>query len=191
MTKLLSRISLFTQLIASGLIATSIASIGGAIGCFVVWSLGTPSSASMVLLAVVTCFLVAASVSLVSAVHVSRRVAKLLTQIRRLAQGDTDVQVEAADVRNEFGEMASVLLRFRDAALDKNRIEAEASEQGRKLEEERRKKEEADRYYIEAHEVFMKSFTQALEKLLAGDLNCCAWTWPTSPNTRKSVTTPT
>ena len=69
----------------------------------------------MVLLAVVTCFLVAASVSLVSAVHVSRRVAKLLTQIRRLAQGDTDVQVEAADVRNEFGEMASVLLRFRDA----------------------------------------------------------------------------
>ena len=116
MTKLLSRISLFTQLIASGLIATSIASIGGAIGCFVVWSLGTPSSASMVLLAVVTCFLVAASVSLVSAVHVSRRVAKLLTQMRRLAQGDTDVQVEAADVRNEFGEMASVLLRFRDAA---------------------------------------------------------------------------
>ena len=73
---------------------------------------------------------------------------------------------------------------------DKNRIEAEASEQGRKLEEERRKKEEADRYYIEAHEVFMKSFTQALEKLLAGDLNA-AWTWPTSPNTRKSVTTPT
>jgi methyl-accepting chemotaxis protein len=172
MTKLLPRISLSTQLIASGLIATCIASIGGVIGCLAVWSLGTPSSAYMVLLAVVACFLAGATLALASALHVSRRVAKLLTQMRRLAQGDTDLQVEAADVRNELGEMANVLLRFRDAALEKTRLEADASEQRRKLEEERRKKEDADRYYIEAHEVFMKSFTQALEKLSAGDLNC-------------------
>ena len=186
MTKLLSRLSLSSQLSWANVAAATIASLGGLIGCFSVWSLGAQFRAypnaelaaaiehvgSMILLAVTVSFVAAVSLSILHARSVSRRLATVVTRMRALAAGDTGIAVEAAGGGSEFGEMAGALARFRDAALEKIRLEADAAEQRRKLEEERRKKEEADRYYIEAHEVFIKSFTQALEKLSAGNLNC-------------------
>jgi methyl-accepting chemotaxis protein len=166
--------------------AATIASLGGIIGCFSVWSLGAQFRAYpnaemvaateyvgwMILAAATTCFVAAVSMSILHARSVLRRLAAVVTEMRTLAAGDTGIAANAAGDSYEFGEMARALAGFRDAAIDKIRLEADAAEQRRKLEEERRKKEDADRYYIEAHEVFMKSFTQALEKLSAGNLNC-------------------
>ncbi|MEN2978565.1 cache domain-containing protein [Tistrella bauzanensis] len=45
--------------------------------------------------------------------------------MRRLADGDTDVEIRGTDRRNELGEMARALEVFRDNALERRRLQAE------------------------------------------------------------------
>jgi methyl-accepting chemotaxis protein len=59
-----------------------------------------------------------------------------------LAAGNTSLEVDGAGRRDEIGEMAKAVLVFRDAAIDKVRMEREAEEERVRSEEARRRAEE-------------------------------------------------
>jgi methyl-accepting chemotaxis protein len=62
---------------------------------------------------------------------------KLSGQMHSLADGQKDIEVAGTARPDEIGDMARTVLVFRDAAIEKARIEAEAVEQRRAAEEER------------------------------------------------------
>jgi len=87
-----------------------------------------------------------------------------------LTAGDNNIEVPTLDRSDEIGVMAQALAAFKQAAIEKQRLEQEA-EAGRKAAEEERKKQEAEnQFYIDAHNTFMRDFSNALERLSKGDL---------------------
>ena len=62
----------------------------------------------------------------------------IIEVMRRLAAGETDIQISAADRRDEIGAMAVSIIVFRDTAEEVARIEHEREEQKRQAEEGRR-----------------------------------------------------
>ena len=81
----------------------------------------------------------------------------------QMSQGQLDINIDDAQRKDEFGDMMKSVVVFRDAALDKQRLEREAEEQQRLVDEERRQAE-ADA----AHAV--ETIGNALGKLAGGDL---------------------
>ncbi len=64
-------------------------------------------------------------------------VAVLTASMRRLAAGDLDVPVPALDRRDELGQMAGTVQVFKESAIEKRRLEADALASGRLTEAER------------------------------------------------------
>jgi tetratricopeptide (TPR) repeat protein len=60
-----------------------------------------------------------------------------------IAKGDLETEVAGSDRGDELGQMAKTVMVFRDAGLEKVRLEAQAAEQAREAEEERRRNAEA------------------------------------------------
>ena len=90
--------------------------------------------------------------------------------MRRLAQGRLDVGVPPLGEGDEIAEMAQRVQVFKENAVEKARLEAEA-EAGRKAAEEERARQEIEtQRYIEAHHTFVTSITEALQRLSDGDL---------------------
>ena len=73
---------------------------------------------------------------------ISRPIQGMTRAMTSLAGGDLKVVVPAQDNKDEIGEMAKAVLVFRDAAIDKVRMEREAEEERVRSEEARRKAEE-------------------------------------------------
>lgn len=73
---------------------------------------------------------------------ISRPVQGMTAAMTALAGGDLKVVVPAQDNKDELGEMAKAVLVFRDAAIDKIRMEREAEEERVRSEAARRKAEE-------------------------------------------------
>lgn len=94
----------------------------------------------------------------------------LVDNVRRLKDGQVELNSAGADRDDEIGDMARALSSFRDTILARDRHEKEATSARLTTDEERIKKEEQDRYYIEAHNVFMASFSSALDRISAGEL---------------------
>src|SRR5690606_27409241 len=81
-----------------------------------------------------TLLLIVAAVSLLAAALIAyfyvqrslvRRLTALGSAMERLSSGDNEVDVPAAKDRDEVGKMARAVLVFRDAAVEKLRLEAE------------------------------------------------------------------
>jgi methyl-accepting chemotaxis protein len=81
--------------------------------------------------------------------YVNRRLVKPLTEIdrsmQRLTSGDTELVLPKIKSNDEIASMARSVLVFRDAAVEKTRLEAQAAEQRRAAEEHRRQAEEQKR----------------------------------------------
>lgn len=73
-----------------------------------------------------------------------RPLLELTAVMKRLAAGDNDIEVPAEGRRDEIGAMAQAVLGFRQAALDKIALEADAERQ-RKIMEEQRLEAERER----------------------------------------------
>jgi len=101
---------------------------------------------------------------------VSRPIISLTATMRRLAQGHNDVEVEGTERRDEIGEMARAVLVFRDAAVEKLRLEGQTAEQREQAEAERRRNEELQRQAAAEQACVVDSLTKGLEKLSSGDL---------------------
>jgi methyl-accepting chemotaxis protein len=116
----------------------------------------------------------AISIALVSGWWLSRVIARPLGHITAavsgLTKGDHTVEVPALRSRDEIGQLAQAIETFKQGAIEKKRLEQEAEVARQAQEEEQRKQEADNQYYMDAHNTFMRDFSAALERLSKGDL---------------------
>ncbi|SRR5579871_166207 len=123
--------------------------------------------------------------ALIGFFYVQRSVVRRLTAIgevmHRLASGDVEVSVPAVEDRDEIGRMARAVVIFRDAAINKERLERQAEEQrqmaehnrrtaAEQVEAERRKAAEAQARVSQEQAQALGSLAAGLKRLAAGDL---------------------
>jgi methyl-accepting chemotaxis protein len=88
----------------------------------------------------------------------------------RLAKGDLQARVEGADRGDELGGMARAVQVFKDAGLEKQRLEAEAAALRGTTEQERLKAEEMRARLAKEQAEVVTAIGSGLEHLTAGDL---------------------
>jgi len=103
---------------------------------------------------------------------IARPIKDVTRTMHELATGDLTVEPAQANQRNEIGEMARAVLVFRDAAIEKARLETEAERQRTLAEDTRADNERAQREAI-AHErkIVADSIGSGLSRLAAKDLS--------------------
>jgi methyl-accepting chemotaxis protein len=101
---------------------------------------------------------------------ISAPVSLMTNVMRRLAAGDSGVDVPAIGRKDEVGHMADAVLSFKDAAIEKLRIEAEANEHRRLVEHERAHTEREKAQEAEHDAQAFGALAQALDRLASGDL---------------------
>ena len=101
---------------------------------------------------------------------IARPLGKITTAVDGLVSGNIDIEVPALGRTDEIGLLAQSVEAFKQAAIEKRRLEQEAEATHDAAEAERRKAEADSQYYIDAHNTFMKDFSAALERLSNGDL---------------------
>ncbi|WP_296595481.1 methyl-accepting chemotaxis protein, partial [Phenylobacterium sp.] len=96
---------------------------------------------------------------------------RAMTQVmRKLAAGDNEVVVPAADRKDELGDMAKAVLSFKDGALARIRLEGEA-ETSRDEANRQRASTEAERARVAAEQTkVVEALALGLSRLSAGDL---------------------
>jgi methyl-accepting chemotaxis protein len=88
----------------------------------------------------------------------------------RLSSGDLQAKVTGADRRDEIGGMARAVQVFKDAGIEKQRLEAEAEAQRAAAEQERQRTEAERAVAAKQQEFVVHSVATGLEKLSSGDL---------------------
>ncbi len=101
---------------------------------------------------------------------ISAPISAMTAAMVKLAGGDHSVQIPAVGRKDEVGRMAAAVQSFKDAAIEKVRLEAEAADQRRSVEGQRQSQEieraEAAREQAEV----VDSLATGLERLSAGVL---------------------
>ena len=101
---------------------------------------------------------------------ISRLLSGLTRSMERIAHGDFDTTIPGLDRADELGRMAKTLNIFRDAALEKTRLEQEA-QAARALAAEERARAEAERADRAREQgMVVASVATGLERLSSGDL---------------------
>ncbi|MEI9915575.1 MAG: hypothetical protein WDN29_06890 [Methylovirgula sp.] len=90
--------------------------------------------------------------------------------MKRLAQGRLDTGVPPMGNGDEIAEMSQRIQVFKDNAVEKARLEAAAEAARQAAQEEQARQEIETQKYIDAHNVFVTSITEALQRLSDGDL---------------------
>ena len=99
-----------------------------------------------------------------------RRLVALCSTMQVLASGQNQVAVPAVNDKDELGEMARSVLVFRDAAVEKERLEREAEESRRLGEEERQRNDTARAEAARQVAEVVDGLGRGLERLAKGDL---------------------
>ncbi|WP_417408419.1 methyl-accepting chemotaxis protein [Hoeflea sp.] len=102
--------------------------------------------------------------------HVGGAVSSLTAVMGALASGKNDVEVPYQGRGDEIGEMAQSVLVFRDAALDKERMEREAAENRSLSEKERAEREAAKAAEAASIKAATEQLAGGLQRLSDGDL---------------------
>ena len=71
---------------------------------------------------------------------ITRPISNAINNMKELASGNTEIDLDGADRKDEIGEIFQSVGIFRDAALEKDRLEAE-SEKTRVLTEQERQQQ--------------------------------------------------
>ncbi|TAJ74698.1 MAG: HAMP domain-containing protein [Phenylobacterium sp.] len=133
---------------------------------------GSAQAFAVTLLAVGSLLAIALSVvmgALLTAA-IAKPVASMTAAMAKLASGDHNVDVPAQGRKDEVGRMADAVQHFKDAALEKRRLEGEAGEQRRLTDQERADREREKAAEAEQDAVAIGALGEALGKLAAGDL---------------------
>ncbi|MDP2214189.1 methyl-accepting chemotaxis protein [Phenylobacterium sp.] len=94
----------------------------------------------------------------------------MTTVMRRLAEGDSSVEVPARGRKDEVGEMAEAVQVFKEAAIEKARLESQTDEQ-RRVAEAERARNEADRAATAQEQAkVVAGLAAGLDHLAQGDL---------------------
>jgi methyl-accepting chemotaxis protein len=118
--------------------------------------------------------LVTAAIALASGLlltsGIASPVAAMTAAMRRLASGDNSVAVPAAGRKDEIGQMAAAVSHFKEAALEKIRVEADAASQRQAVESERAANEDEKTQTARSDAINIAALTEALDHLAGGDL---------------------
>ena len=114
--------------------------------------------------------LVAAIMGWLLARAIAKPVGAMTTAMNQLAAGDNTVTVPAVGQKDELGQMAGAVQRFKDAAIEKIRVEKEAAETRRLAEAERAKNEATAAASAKQQALVVGSLATGLERLSSGDL---------------------
>src|SRR5208283_1144278 len=118
--------------------------------------------------AVVAGLLAILGIRLVLGQVVTRPLTGMTQAMRRLAEGDTTIEVPAQDRADEIGQMAKAVLVFRDAAVENARLEREAADHRTQAERERDGADQAQREAIrQERAIVANSIGVGLAKLAA------------------------
>ena len=90
--------------------------------------------------------------------------------MKRLAAGDHAVAVPSVGRGDEIGQMAAAVQTFKDAAVEKQRVEAEATAHRRQAEGERAANEAARAEAARQQEAVVSAVADGLDRLSQGDL---------------------
>ena len=101
---------------------------------------------------------------------ITRPILTLTQRMSGLAEGDKDSQVPFIDLTNETGEMARALAVFRDAAVDRERLEVEAEAMRVDASVDRQRREAADHAAAEVQQQVVTAVTAVAKRLAGGDL---------------------
>ncbi|MEN5145082.1 methyl-accepting chemotaxis protein [Brevundimonas diminuta] len=116
----------------------------------------------------------ALALAIAMAMMLSRTLARPLTAMtgamKRLASGDTSVAVPAIGRKDEVGQMAGAVQTFKEAAIAKDALEAEAAAQRRAVEDERARVEAEKLRAAEEDRVAITALAQGLDAMARGDL---------------------
>ncbi len=119
-------------------------------------------------------FLLALAGGLASAIFVGRTTAKPLGQLRDamlgLAAGDLGAEISALGRADEIGQMAQAVATFKEAALDRQRLERETLDQRETSEAERRSNEAERAARAEEQEQVVAIIARGHEQLSQGNL---------------------
>ena len=94
----------------------------------------------------------------------------LIGHMRRLIGGDTAFEVAESVRKDEFGEMGRAVLAFRDAAIDKTRLEAEGAALRGQSDEERARNQRAAEAAAREQAAVVSALGEGLDHLTRGDL---------------------
>jgi methyl-accepting chemotaxis protein len=101
---------------------------------------------------------------------ISKPVMSLTSTMEALARGDLQTEVVGSDRGDELGQMAKAVTVFREAGLEKIRLEGQTTEQRREAEEERRRNAEAQAKAAEEQARVVQLLAEGLKNLSEGDL---------------------
>ncbi|WP_240609447.1 methyl-accepting chemotaxis protein [Phenylobacterium deserti] len=101
---------------------------------------------------------------------VAQPVVRMTNAMRKLAAGDNTVEVPGAGRKDEIGDMAGAVQSFKDAAIEKLRLEGMTAEQHKAAEEERRRTEAAKAEAARQLSDVVENVASGLEKLSKGEL---------------------
>ncbi len=129
------------------------------------------ASASMVALTVaVLALILGVALAWIIARGITRPILSLSGVMRTLSSGKLDTEVIGAGRRDEVGEMAQAVLVFRNAGLEKVRLEQVAEDQRKAVEAERARNEAAQREAARQVAQVVDGLGRGLERLAQGDL---------------------
>jgi methyl-accepting chemotaxis protein len=101
---------------------------------------------------------------------IARPVDAMTRAMRKLAAGDNSVVIPGAGRRDEIGDMAGAVQVFKDAAIEKIRLEDEAAANRRAAEEERAQREREKAAEAEQDRIAIEALGTALSSMASGDL---------------------
>jgi methyl-accepting chemotaxis protein len=101
---------------------------------------------------------------------IARPVNQLTAAMRKLAAGDFTADVPAQGRKDELGEMSNAVMVFKQAGIEKLRLEGLTAEQRKAADEERARNEAARAQAAEELAGVVQALGQGLERLSVGDL---------------------
>ncbi|WP_374516746.1 methyl-accepting chemotaxis protein, partial [Brevundimonas sp.] len=114
--------------------------------------------------------LLAAAVGWLLTRGIAGPIGRLVGHMNRLRAGDTSIEVAEAQRKDEFGSMGVAVLAFRDAAIEKARVEAEAVA-AREANERDRAAAEAEKARVaEEDRITVEALARGLSAMAEGDL---------------------
>ncbi|MCQ8784363.1 cache domain-containing protein, partial [Mangrovibrevibacter kandeliae] len=101
---------------------------------------------------------------------ITRPLHAMTASMRRLSGGDVAAEIPGIGRRDEIGEIASALETFKEAAVERNRLEAEANDLRARQQAERERQMAAEQAKAEELKGFVHDIEAGFERLAEGDL---------------------
>ena len=105
-----------------------------------------------------------------STFKIARPLVRMIERMRALAQGDLEVEIDGLDRGDEVGEIANAVQVFKANAIERVRVEKEATEHRAEVEAERRRVEAEKARAAETQTQAMSQLGDGLRRLAGGDL---------------------